>query len=189
MEQLNTKGYAIEFCDMLQKLMEGFKYVGDWSWGNPAGQAEEIPVYEIVTKEGKRTWCSIIEYGNSRTGEPNRRGILATFPVEKKQSLGSIMATMIPYSYTRTVNTRAFVDDTVVEIRDYGKHTVGRAGIKKEDFFNYMEQKYPDKVLLDEEGQKYVNVYRFEGELTAEDFARQTYEMTSILADYKQAFR
>ena len=175
---------------MLEKLMQSFKYIGDRIWSDSSGGASEgIPVYEIQTKDGNKLWCSIIEYGNSNTGEPNRRGILTTFPVDKKQSLGSIMAAVMPYTYNRSVNTRAFTDGDAVEIRDYGKHTVGRAGIKREKFFNYMEQNYPGKVLLDEEDKKYVNVYQFKGTLTAEKFAEQTYEMTSILNDYKQQYR
>lgn len=188
MKQSNTKEFAVEFCDMLKRLMEKYKYVGDWGWGAPGGQ-DVLPVYEIKTKDGNIIWCSLVEYCNSRTGEPNRRGILAGFPAEKKQSLGSVMATMIPYSFSRTMNTRAYVDDNSVEIRDYGKHTVGRAGIRKEDFFNYMEKNYPDKVLLDEEDKKYVNVYRYDEVLTAEEFASQTYEMTMMLADFKRQYR
>ena len=189
MNEINTKDYAIQFCNMLNELMKKYEYVGDWNWGDPAGQTEPLPTYEVKTEEGEKVWCAIVEYTNSGTGVPNRRGILATYPSETRKSLGSVMATMIPYNFSRTMNTRAYSDGNKVEIRDYGKHTVGRTGIKREDFFNYMEEQCADKVLLDEEDKKYVNVYSFDGELTTEEFARQTVEFVNIIADYKKRYR
>lgn len=189
MKQINTYEYAVAFCNMAEKLMKQYEYIGDLKWGNPAEQTDRIPTYELITPEGKKVWCSIIEYVNAGTGIPNRRGILATFPVEKRQSLGSIMATMIPYEYKKTYNTRAYFEDNNYEIRNYGKITVGRAGIKKENFFEYMNENYSNIVYLDEVDNPYIKCYEYKNELTKKDFARQTYELTKLLSEFKSLYR
>lgn len=188
MDEINTKKFADEFCDMIQSLMMQFECVGNWKWGNPAGLTEYLPTYELITNSGCKVWCSIIEYVNAGTGAPNRKGILATFPVNKQQSLGSIMSTMIPYEFSRAFNTRAYANNSKIEIRNYGKVTVGRAGIKKENFFEYMEELH-QSVFLDEENRKYIIAYQYKDSMKKYDFAEQTYRLTKLLYDFKQQYR
>ncbi len=188
MNEANTKKFADEFCNMVQSLMIQFECIGNWKWGNPAGQTEPLPTYELITSSGYKVWCSIDEYVNAGTGVPNRKGILATFPVNKQQSLGSVMSSMVPYKFSRIFNTRAYTNNDEVEIRNYGKVTVGRAGIKKEDFFEYMG-KFPQSVFLDEENRKYVIAYQYKERMTKDDFAEQTYRLTKLLYEFKQQYR
>ena len=117
MNEANTKKFADEFCNMVQSLMIQFECIGNWKWGNPAGQTEPLPTYELITSSGYKVWCSIDEYVNAGTGVPNRKGILATFPVNKQQSLGSVMSSMVPYKFSRIFNTRAYTNNDEVEIR------------------------------------------------------------------------
>lgn len=188
MKQINTKEFANSFAAMIEELMHKFKYVGEWNWGDPAGQIDDLPTYEITAKEGT-IWCTIIEWGNATTLEPNRKGIVATFPVRSKQSLGHIMATNIPYEFKRTYTTRAYSDGDRVEIRNYGKVTVGRAGIKKLDFFNYMSIHHPELVFIDEENQKYIKAFEYERKLSKDEFASQSAKLTLLMDEFKKQYR
>ena len=62
MNEINTKDYAIQFCNMLNELMKKYEYVGDWNWGDPAGQTEPLPTYEVKTEEGEKVWCAIVQW-------------------------------------------------------------------------------------------------------------------------------
>ena len=189
MNEINTKDYAISFCRRLNELMKKYEYVGDWNWGDPAGTSGSLPTYEIKKEDGEKVWCTLVEFTHSGTGKPNRMGILATYPSKSKKSLGSVMATMVPYEFSRSMNTRAYSDGENIEIRDYGRHTVGKAGIKREDFFNYIEEHYAEKILFDEEDKKYVNVYSFQKELSEEEFVQQTIEFVNIISNFKSYYK
>ena len=52
MNEANTKKFADEFCNMVQSLMIQFECIGNWKWGNPAGQTEPIPTYELTARFG-----------------------------------------------------------------------------------------------------------------------------------------
>jgi len=120
---------------------------------------------------------------------PNRKGIVASFPVDKKQTLGSVMATIIPYEYNKIFNTRAYFEGEKYEIRNYGKVTVGRAGIKKEEFFEYMNTNHPDLVFLDEEDKPYIKCYEYMNEITKDEFSKQTFKLTQLLNEFKRIYR
>ena len=185
----NNKEYAEQFVKNIETILSDAKYLGKWKWGDPAGQSEGIDTYEVESNNGIKVWCSIIEYVNAGTGIPNRCGILATYPVKSKQSLGSILAATIPYEFSKRFNTRAYCDGENYEIRNYGKITVGRAGIKKEDFFEFFEEKYPNKVFMDEESAKYIKIYEYKAELSLEQFANQTCEAVVLLEEFKKKYR
>ena len=189
MRQINTKEFASDFFVMIDRILHEFKYVGDWNWGDPAGQIEGLPTYEVISMKYGKVWCAITEWGNSSTGEPNRKGVLVTFPSASKQSLGHIMAANIPYEFKRIYNTRAYTDGNNVEIRNYGKLTVGRAGIKKSDFFDFMQGNQPDLVFIDEEKKLYAKVFEYNGELNSTDFADQIVRFTMILDNFKRKYR
>lgn len=59
MYQINTKEFADEFCEMVNKIFAEYKYIGDWNWGDPAGQKEGLPTYEIISK---KIWYSLVYY-------------------------------------------------------------------------------------------------------------------------------
>lgn len=96
---------------------------------------------------------------------------------------------LLQYEFKRTFNTRAYTDGNKVEIRDYGKVTVGRAGIKKTDFFNYMQEKHPELVFIDEENKMYLKVYEYNGILLKEDFAAYTVKFTKLMDEFKKQYR
>ena len=188
MKEINTKEFAYAFCDMLEGLMQQFTCVGEWDWGNPAGITGALPTYELTTQDNQKVWCALVEYVNAGTFEKNRKGILATFPVDKKQSLGSEMATIVPYEFSRKFNTLAYHEGDDYEIRNYGKVTAGRAAIKRTYFFDHMNRQHPDLIFIDEEERPYINVYKYSGELSKEQFAEQTYNITKLLSDFKKQY-
>lgn len=49
MEQINTKKFANDFCNMINSIFNKFKYVGDWNWGNPEGQVKGLSTYEVIS--------------------------------------------------------------------------------------------------------------------------------------------
>jgi len=49
MQEINTFEYAMEFCNHVEKIMKQYECIGNYKWGNPAGQSEGIPTYQIVT--------------------------------------------------------------------------------------------------------------------------------------------
>ena len=189
MRENNNKEYAFQFVQNVESILSEARYCGKWNWGDPAGQSEGIDTYEIENRNGMKVWCATIEYVNAGTGVPNRCGVLATFPPERKQSLGSILNVMIPYEFSRHYNTRAFAEDNRYEIRNYGKITVGRAGLKKEDFFDYFEKYYPNKVYLDEESKKYIKIYEYVDTISLDEFSEQTCEAVVLLEEFKAQYR
>lgn len=187
MNQTNTFEFAEEFSEMIEKLLENCKCVGDWAWGNPAGQTGELPTYEIISKYGT-IWCAMITWCNNH-GNENRKGIITTFPVSKTQTLGQIVEVTIPYEFSRLYNTRAFSDKNKIEIRNYGKFTVGRAGLKKSAFFEYVSRTVPQLMMLDEEDKQYINVFEYEDKMSFEMFADQIVKFTMLINEYKKQYR
>lgn len=186
-KEINNKEFSYEFCNKAESIMSLFKYLGMRKWGDGGGYTMELPTYELATDSGEKVWCATVEFVNYNTGVPNRRGIIATFPISQNQTLGQTMATVIPYEYSRRFNTLAFCCGDHYEIRNYGKITVGRAGVSREDFFNYLKELYPGIACEDDDGQKYFKVYEFDGELTKSQFAKQTYDATKLLSELKIA--
>lgn len=185
MQQINTEEFATEFYNMIDNiLIHNFKKVGDWQWGDPAGLSDEVPVYEINSKYGT-VWCSTIIWTDPY-GYENRKGVLATFPVTKKPSLGQIVNIVIPYVFKRIYNTRAFYEKNDYEIRNYGKFTIGRASLKKETFFNYIAEVNHELIMIDEEGKKYINIFKYEDSLTPDLFAEQIVKFTLLIDRFKK---
>jgi len=189
MKQINTFEFAETFSKMTSELMQNFKYVGKWSWGNPSGIIKGLPTYEITSEYGT-VWCSMITWCD-RHGNENRECILTTLPSSKNQSLGQIAEITIPYEFNRSFNTRAFGYENKIEIRNYGKFTVGRAGLKKLDFFNYLKlnKLNSHSIMLDEENKQYIKVFEFKDILSTKAFADQIVKFTLLIDDYKRQYR
>jgi hypothetical protein len=187
MKQINTYEFAESFTKMITKLFKECKGVGNWSWGNPAGLTKKLPTYEIKSKYGI-VWCTSISWPDS-SGNENRKGILVTLPVTKTQSLGQIVEVTIPFEFSRLFNTRAFRDSAIIEIRNYGKFTVGRTGLKKQDFFDYVAKIEPTRLQKDEEGKSYVIVFEYRDNLSLKSFSEQIVSFTLLVDNYKKQYR
>jgi hypothetical protein len=188
MIEMNNEKYSEWFYKMCENQLKNFECIGDWKWGNPAGISDEQPTYEISAKNGT-VWCSLVEWLESGSGTVNRCGITATLPSEKRQSLGQIVDITIPYFFSRRFNTRAFKDGNHIEIRNYGKFTVGRAGLKKQDFFDYVNSVDSERIEIDEEGKEYIVVFDIYDDLSSDDFAEQLVKFTILIRDFKLQYR
>lgn len=162
MFKVDDKSKTKMIISELEKAIENFAYIGEYQWGDPAGTTEEIKVYEISDGDHK-VWLSTIEWCDATTYEANRGGILATIPDEKKMSsLGQTFSTTMPYYFSKRFYTRVFEDDDMFEIRNYGKFTIGRVGLKMKYFFDYLKENgYEDEVKYDEEGKEYIVILKF----------------------------
>ncbi len=190
MKQINNQYYSEMICEIFGKLLNEFELVGKRIWGNPGGQSEEKNTFEVKNDVGI-VWCSTIEWVKAGTSEINRKGIIATLPAKtNSETLGSIIDVTIPFEFKRTFNNRAYEEDGLIEIRNYGKFTVGRRGIKKEDFFNFIRQKDLNLINFDEENKEYITVFFIkDGRIENEEFANSLIRFTYLIKEFKEGYR
>lgn len=190
MKQINNEYYAKKIFEIFEGLLNQFKVINNKKWSNPAGQTDEMEIFEIKNSEGT-IWCSLIEWANAGTLETNRVGLIATSPLENKtSSLGHIVEVTIPFEFNRRFNTRAYEENGLIEIRNYGKFTVGRKGIKKKEFFDFLRKKNKDLINIDEENKEYITVFSIkDGQLSKEDFANSLIKFTYLIKEFKDQKR
>lgn len=190
MKQINNEYYAKKIFEIFEGLLNQFKVINNKKWGNPAGQTDEMETFEIKNSEGT-IWCSLIEWVNTGTLETNRVGLIATSPLENKtSSLGHIVEVTIPFEFNRRFNTRAYEENGLIEIRNYGKFTVGRKGIKKKEFFDFLRKKNKDLINIDEENKEYITVFSIKDrQLSKEDFANSLIKFTYLIKEFKDQKR
>lgn len=190
MKQINNEYYSKKIFKIFDDLLNQFNLIDIKEWGNPAGTTEELDIYEIKNNEGT-VWASLIEWGNARTLETNRLGLVATTPSKNNlSSLGHIVEVTIPFEFNRRFNTRAYEEDGIIEIRNYGRFTVGRKGIKKKDFFDFVREKNKDLINIDEEDKEYITVFSIKDEnLSKEDFANSLIRFTYLIKEFKDEKR
>lgn len=44
------------------------------------------------------------------------------------------------YEYSKRFTTRLYENDDIIEVRNYGRFTIGRRSLKREVFFNYLRE-------------------------------------------------
>ena len=188
MKQINTKDYAESFGKIVAKCLQEGKYVGDWIWGNPAGQSGSLPTYEVHLGEDK-IWCTSITWASASAGVENRKGVMATYPSNTNKTLGQVIEITIPYEFKRIYNTRAYTENNSYEIRSYGKYTVGRSGIKKQDFFDYIRGVDPTLIFIDEESKEYIKVFEYEETKSTSEFITQLIKYFKLVDTFKRTYR
>jgi hypothetical protein len=144
--------------------------------------------YEVTSSYGT-VWCTLVKWYNAAGTEINRSGIITTMPSDRKKSLGQITETTVPYYFSRSFNTRAFKDGNQIEIRNYGKFTVGRAGIKKSDFFNYVNSIDSNLICVDEEDKNHIIVFDISNDMSRYEFADQIVKFTLLIRNFKEQYR
>lgn len=178
--------------ELLEKnIKENLKYVGKREWGNPSGDHRDLDVYEI--EDGvNNVWLSTIEWCNASSGEVNRCGIITTLPdYNKRNTLGQIFEMNMPYYFSKSFNTRVYEEGSCIEIRNYGKFTIGRRGLKKQYFFDYLrENDYDDDIENDEEGKEYISVIALKkGNIDLELLKCRLIKWTILLKEFKDYYR
>lgn len=172
-------------------IKEKFKYVGKRKWGNPSGNQQELDVYEIEDGVNK-IWLSTTEWCNASSGEINRCGIITTLPdYNRRNTLGQIFEMNMPYHFSKLFNTRVYEEGNEVEIRNYGKFTIGRRGLKKQYFFDYLrENGFEDEIKYDEEGKEYISVIKIkDNNIDSQYLKYRLIKWTNLLKEFKDYYR
>ena len=178
--------------ELLEKaIKENFKYKGKREWGNPSGDHQELDVYQIEDGVNK-VWLSTIEWCNASSDEVNRCGVITTVPdYNKRNTLGQIFEMNLPYYFSKSFNTRVYEEGNSIEIRNYGKFTIGRRGLKKQYFFDYLrENGYGDDIENDEEGKEYIIVIILKnGNIDLQLIKSRLIKWTILLKEFKDYYR
>lgn len=191
MYKLDDSDKARKLISILEKAINNFEYVGKRKWGNPSGDQQELDVYEITNGVDK-VWLSTVEWCNASTGEINRCGIITTLPdYNSKNTLGQIFEMNIPFYFSKAFNTRVYEQGNMVEVRNYGKFTIGRRGLKREYFFNYLrENGFEDEIEYDEERKEFISVIKFDnGNIDTQHLKDRLIKCTNMLKEFKDYYR
>lgn len=191
MYKLDDSDKARKLISILGTVIDKFEYVGKRKWGNPSGDQQELDVYEITNGVDK-VWLSTVEWCNASTGEINRCGIITTVPdYNLKNTLGQIFEMNIPFYFSKSFNTRVYEEGNTVEVRNYGKFTIGRRGLKREYFFNYLrENGFENEIEYDEDGKEYISVIKFEnGNIDTQHLNERLIKCTNLLKEFKDYYR
>ena len=167
-----------------------FKYIGKKKWGNPSGDIKLLDVFEIE-EQGKKLWVSGIEWLNNGTQEIKSLGILCIPPVTSTGTLGQVLEINLSLHSSNCFNTRMFEEKGLIEIRNYGKFTIGRKSLKREDFFNYLiNHGYAQEIIKDEKGNKFISALRIEQNNINKDYiAEQLVKIAYMVKEFKDYFR
>lgn len=189
MKECNNIVVAKKIYKLFGDKLNEFKFVGLRKWGDPAGIINS-DTYEIKCNN-RSLYCTQVEWGQSGTMEPNRCGILISLPTfNVKESLGQITDIVIPYEFSRRFNCRAYEDNGRIELRSYGKYTIGRRSLKKDDFFDYIHKTNSAPLCIDEEGIRYVSIMYIDNYTIAkEEFAKATIDFAFLIKGFKDIYR
>lgn len=191
MYKLDDSDKPKKLISTLEKSIKAFEYVGKRKWGNPSGDQQELDVYEITNGVDK-VWLSMVEWCSASTGDVNRCGIITTVPdYNSKNTLGQIFEMNIPFYFSKSFNTRVYEEGNMVEVRNYGKFTIGRRGLKREHFFDYLrENGFEDEIEYDEEGKEFISVIKFEnGNIDTQHLQDRLIKCTNLLKEFKDYYR
>jgi len=190
MYKVDSEEKTREIFNVLETCLEGFNSIGIRKWGNPSGSQQGLDVYEIEHKDNT-IWVSTVEWVNASTGEVNRCGIITTLPEYSNNTLGPILEVNMPYYFSKSFNTRVYGDNNIFEIRNYGKFTIGRRGLKRKYFFDYLrEHGYDDEIFIDEEGKEYICIIKFQdNSINSDYFGERLIKWTMILKEFKDYYR
>ena len=189
LEPIDSQYRAIEIFEYIkEKLNEDSKYMGYKVWGNPADN-ENNKTFEVQVDKDI-LWISYTTWGSASTMQENRKVILISYPTEKI-SIGQVLEVAFPYEYSKRFNSMLYENENIIEVRNYGKFTIGRRGLKREVFFNYLrDEGLESEILLDEYGKEYINVLIIEKEdLKSEYIKKQLIKWTNIVNRFKNIQR
>lgn len=189
MKECNTIAVVEKICKLFGDKLNEFKFVGLRKWGDPGGMSSS-DTYEIKYND-RSLYCAQVEWGQSRTSKPNRCGILISLPNSNpNESLGQITDIVIPYEFSRRFNCRAYEDNGRIELRSYGKYTIGRRSLKKDDFFDYIRKTNLTQLCIDEEGKRFVRIMYIDNyAITKEEFAKAVFDFTFLIKGFKDIYR
>ena len=189
MKPIDSKDRSIEIFECIkEKIKEDSNYIGNRVWGNPA-DSDNNATYEII-EDKEKVWISYVTWLSTSTMQANREVILTSYPTIKS-SIGQVLEVAFTYEYSKRFNTRLYENDSTIEVRNYGRFTIGRRSLKREVFFTYLrEEGLEDEILLDEDGKEYINIFIIKKDnLKCEYIREQLFKWTNIVNEFKAAQR
>lgn len=190
MRAVDSKERAIEIFDLIEDKINKYPYVGEKKWANPSGNQHTERVYEIRNNKDS-IWVSGTEWLEGDQKEVNRKALIITFPDEKAETLGQVLEIVFPYEFSKRCNTRLYEEDNIIEIRNYGKFTIGRRSLKRECFFECLKDNgYDEEILLDDDKNKYVSILTIQDQNIQNDYLEERLIFWSkMVKQYKEVMR
>lgn len=190
---IDSESKSLEVFNLLKNTLELFPVISDArKWSNPSGFQHESRVYELKNGNGC-IWATLGAWTSASSNEINRYGILTTLPDNGKTTnvLSQIFEVNIPLFFSKRFNTRIFEEKGIIEIRNYGRFTVGTCGLSRKVFFDYLRNnKHSDEILTDEEGNDYICVLRISDDIIdKEAFVNRLVKLTLLIHAFKSHFR
>lgn len=185
LKPIDSRIRAIEiFEDVQEKLKEDSEFIGYKVWGNPTG-SDNNKTYKLEI-DNEVLWICYVSWSSSSGLGTNRKVILTSYPIEKP-SIGQVLEVAFPYEFSRKFNTRLYENENIIEVRNYGRFTIGRRGLKREVFFNYLRQEgLEDEILIDADGKEYINIFRIQkDDLHCNYIKKQLVKWTNIINKFK----
>lgn len=179
-----------ELTNQIKCCLEKCEYIGAYNWGNPGGATGEVDTYKMTGSAGC-VFVTEIKWEGS-TFDTDRRGIISTICDNVNLSnISQIFEMTITDAFTKKVYTRVFVDEDKIEIRNYGRFTIGNGSAKMNDFFDYLRDKgYQNEICFDEEGKQYIKVLEVDNmSLSSEYFIERITKITYLVKEFKDYFR
>lgn len=176
---------AIEIFEYIKdKIKEHSEFIGYKVWGNPA-DSDNNKTYKIEI-DNEVVWICYVTWTSAATIQDNRKVILTAYPIEKS-SIGYVLEVAFPYEFSRRFNTRLYENENIIEVRNYGRFTIGRRSLKREIFFNYLRTEgLEDEILLDGDGKEYINIFSIQKDnLQCNYIKKQLVKWTRIVNDFK----
>lgn len=189
LKAVDSKVRAIEiFEEVQEKLKEDSEFIGYKVWGNPASH-DNNKTYKIEV-DNEVLWICYVAWSSSSGLGTNRKVILTSYPIQNS-SVGQVLEVAFPYEFSRRFNTRLYENEQIIEVRNYGRFTIGRKGLKREVFFNYLRQEgLENEILLDADGKEYINIFRIQKDnLHGNYIKKQLVKWTNIINKFKTAQR
>lgn len=186
MKECNTRVVANKICELFGEKLKEFEPIGRRNWGDPGGMSN-LDTYEIKYCD-RSLYCARVEWPQYNA---NRCGIIISLPTSNpNESLGQITDIVIPYEFSRLFNCRAYENNGRIELRSYGKYTIGRRSLKKDDFFDYIRKTNLTPLCIDEEGKRFVRIMHIENyAITKEEFEKAVFDFAFLIKGFKDIYR
>ncbi|MBN9647597.1 hypothetical protein J0L31_11395 [Terrisporobacter glycolicus] len=185
LKPIDSEIRAIEIFEYIKdKIKEHSEFIGYKVWGNPA-DSDNNKTYKIEI-DNEFIWICYVTWTSAATIQDNRKVILTAYPIEKS-SIGQVLEVAFPYEFSRRFNTRLYENENIIEVRNYGRFTIGRRSLKRKIFFNYLRTNgLDDEILLDGDGKEYINIFSIQKDnLQCNYIKKQLVKWTRIVNDFK----
>lgn len=188
MKVIDNKRKTHQVFKIIERELKKHTCLGKMEWWNPGGN-EYLQTYSIINNE-KEVWVATVIWCHSKTNKKNRYTLLSTFPT-KGLKVGQILEISLPFYYSKVFITRLYEENNCVEIRNYGRFTVGHRGLKKVFFFDYLKDHgLSSEIKVDEEGEKYICIFSITNmSIDPQLFDKRIIELTHLIKGFKDKYR